>query len=87
MAYVLYGEAGKGIKITYLDPYSATDSSRTYSGLNVNTNASLEGGAVNGMFIGDFADCLLSLYQNMTEISEIPKVLYITEEVMINGGG
>lgn len=85
--YQLSGNVKKGIKVKYTDPYSDANGSRTYNGLNVNTDATLEAGAVNGVFIGTAAGVFDSLFSGATQNTNIG-VVYSTEENLevVNNG-
>lgn len=84
MAYEMSGEVKKGLKVKYTAP-TGDNSSRTYNGLNLNTVDSLEAGAVNGIFVGDAAMLMDSLYSGTSNVSNI-SIVYNTEEAVIYNG-
>lgn len=82
MAYELAGNVKKGVKVKYSDG-SESGSSRTYNGLNVNTNETLAAGAVNGLFIGTAAGIFDSLFTAFTDAT-VTTIYYNTEEEIEN---
>lgn len=78
MAYELSGNVKKGVKVKYSDS-TESGSSRTYNGLNVNTNETLAVGAVNGLYIGTAAGIFDSLFSGFTDAT-VTTIYYNTEE-------
>lgn len=76
----LSGEIKKGLKVKYSTGLDSA-SSRTYNGLNMYTDSTLESGTLNGMYVGGAADIfneMFSCFSNAT----VTSIVYNTEEAL-----